>query len=54
MKQLDLNKLEEIQKEAEVIWKLADNIPYQKRALTIKEHAEMIRELVNSLKDSDG
>ncbi len=38
---------------AEKIWKLADNLPVNKRQMAIKNDAELIRELIRSIRDKD-
>lgn len=50
---MDQQKLEEIEKAATKIWKLADNLPVNRRQIAIKHDAELIKELVASIKDKD-
>lgn len=50
---MDNQKLQEIELIAERIWKLADNLPVGKRTASIKINAEVIRELVWSIKDTE-
>lgn len=55
---MDTQKLEEIQKASQKIWKLADLLPtgtilQVQRKNAIKETAELIRELAASVKDSE-
>lgn len=50
---VDKQKLDEIEKITERIWKLADNLIPSTRAMKIKVESETIRELVRSIKEPD-